>query len=494
MPSLTALQIDAELHLAERGQSDGRRDKPGPDAAQLSEAEAAVLTRIENELSQQSSSMLGVSGDFSALPQELETLASEPQTILTQFRGGKARAQSAAQIELANAHTDYERAYRGYRLFRRQHGLTEVEPSYDMIFWRKVFWLTLLFSVEVAANGWVIGQASPGGLVQGWTTALLISVLVVLTGTLIGVGPWRYLNYQGVEGRGRLHLLWAAPAVVAGLTALTFFAFYVAHYRYALTKSSLDAPVPDNVLTGLLHTPFAPFEQLDSLILFVIAMLIGVFAIARGARWDDPYPGYGPLHRRMLEERERAQALAQTMASQVDEAKDIAAEALNDIAARSQQAIGALHQALAKAQDNAFEWDRSCADLVDVGRDAIQIYRNANRAARKSPAPRYFLEDPFEKFTPASSAAVIRALESALQRATGNITQCKSQLAGARAQLEAEYKSFYADELTPFLRSVSDTAATRVRDEFADAPGAAAATPARSEDAGVVRLPRWGQN
>jgi hypothetical protein len=489
MASISAIQLDADLHLAERGQNDGRRDRPETDATQLSDAEAAVVSRIETELAARSNDLLGVSGDFSALPQELETMAGEPQTVLTQFRGAKARAQSAAQMELTNAHTDYERAYRHYKHFRKGHGLTNVEPHYDTIFWRKVFWLTLLFSIEVAANGWVIGQASPGGLVQGWTTALLISVLVVLTGTLIGVGPWRYLNYNGPEGRGRLHLLWAAPAFLLGMAALTFFALYVAHYRYALSHASLDAPAPDNLLSSLLHQPFAPFEQLDSVILFVIAMLIGVFSIARGANWDDPYPGYGPLHRRMLEERERAHELARSMTAEIDDAKDAAVEALDDVSARSQAAVGALHQALAKAQDNAFEWDRLSADLIDVGRDAIQIYRNANRAARKSPAPRTFLEDPFDRFKPASSSAVVTALEAALARAVANITQCKSQLAGARAQLEAEYKSFYEDQITPFLRSVSDSAATRVREEFVDAP-AEGRRAARGDDADVVRLQR----
>jgi hypothetical protein len=108
----------------------------------------------------------GSAQDFTSLPQDLEILASEPQTVLAQFRAKKARAQSAIGIELSNAHTDFARAYRDYRAFRMQHRLTESEPSYDNVFWRKVFWLALLFTIEVAANGWIIGQASPGGLVQ----------------------------------------------------------------------------------------------------------------------------------------------------------------------------------------------------------------------------------------------------------------------------------------------------------------------------------------
>lgn len=470
IPHLTADQLDHELKLSERGAADGRKNFPPSDARDLAPVEAMIVSRVEGAIVQRSNEMLGVGGgqDFTTLPQDLEALAGEPQTVLTQFRAKKARAQSAVSLELNNAQTDFARAYRDYRAFRITHKLTETEPSYDNVFWRKVFWLALLFIVEVAANGWMIGQASPGGLVQGWSTALMISVLVVLTGSLLGAGPWRYLNYRGADGRGSMHRLWAIPALVVGGSLLLLFAFYIAHYRYALSHSSLDAPVPDNILTSVMTQPFQPFQQLESLLLFIIALLIGIFAIARGAHWDDPYPGYGPRHRRMEEARERAQELALGLSHDVDEAKEAADEALNEIAAKSTEWVGALRRAIARTQDNAAAWDFTAAEMVTEGRDAIEIYRDANREARTEPAPGYFDDDAFSETEPPTSSEVLESLTTAFSRATGNITACKSQLAGARAQLEAEYHSFYDDELTPFLKNVENAAHVTVRSEFAD--------------------------
>jgi DNA-binding ferritin-like protein len=484
------------MNLAARGERDGARELPASDSSQPSDAETAIVTRIKSELAGRSKRLLGVSnaGDFGALPQELETLAGEPQTILTQFRGKKARAQSAAQVELDNAHTDYERASHGYQQFRRRHGLINVEPRYDTVFWRKIFWLTLLFSIEVAANGWVIGQASPGGLVQGWTTALFISVLVVLTGTLIGMGPWRYLSYSGIDGRGRLHLLWAAPAVLVGVIAITFFALYVAHYRWALSASDLDAPVPDQLLSSILSAPFAPFEQLDSLILFVVAMLIGVFSIVRGYHWNDPYPGFGGLHQKMMGERERAQRIAQQLATEIDQARAAATAEFTEISAKAQQSVGALQDALARARENGAEWDRQAGALIAIGREAIEIYRTANRSKRNTPAPRHFSQDPFESVKPVASAALIAALETALPKAVSTNIQFKSQLAGARAQLETEYKAFYSDELTPFLKTISNTATARVRDEIEIdmAQTSGSAPKADGDEAKILRPRRFG--
>jgi hypothetical protein len=472
IPNLTADQLDSELKLSERGAADGRKDIPASHEARLSAIESMIVSRFDGAVSQRSNEILGVGSgqDFTTLPQDLEALAGEPQTILTQFRAKKARAQSAVGLELNNAQTDFARAYRDYRSFRIQHKLTETEPSYDNVFWRKVFWLALLFVVEVAANGWMIGQASPGGLVQGWTTALMISVLVVLTGSLIGAGPWRYLNYRGANGKGGLHRLWAIPALIVGSGLLLLFAFYIAHYRYALSHSSLDAPVPDNILSSIGAAPFQPFQQLESLLLFVIALLIGIFAIARGAHWDDPYPGYGPRHRRVEDAREHVQELALGLSSEVDEAKDAADEALATVATTSQAQVAALRKAIARTQDNAAIWDFTAAEILTEGRDAIEIYRDANRDARSTPAPAYFNADAFAGAEPPGSAEILDTLTAAFTRATANITACKSQLAGARAQLEAEYHSFYDDELTPFLKNIENAATVSVRTEFIE-PG-----------------------
>lgn len=474
---MTAEQLERELKISERAAADGRKESPPSTATQLSATETLIVNRVEGVLNQHSNEMLGVGSgqDFTTLPQDLETLAGEPQTILTQFRAKKARAQSAVGIELNSAQTDLARAYRDYRAFRIQHKLTETEPSYDNVFWRKVFFLALLFTIEVAANGWVIGQASPGGLVQGWTTALMISVLVVLTGTLLGAGPWRYMNYRGPGGA--LHKLWAIPAMVVGSGLLLLFAFYIAHYRFALSHTTLDAPVPDNILSSIAATPFEPFQQLESLVLFTIALLIGIFAIARGAHWDEPYPGYGARHRRMEGARELTEEIASRLSQDIDTAKQEADQALAEVASKSQTSIGALRQAIARTQDTGAEWDYTSNAIVEAGRDAVRTYRDVNADARQTEEPTYFDRDPFGSKNLPSSREVLESLQAAFSRATANITACKSNIAGARAQLEAEYHSFYDDEMTPFLRNIADNATVTVRTEFADI------TPAPSREA-----------
>jgi hypothetical protein len=159
----------------------------------------------------------------------------------------------------------------------------------------------------------------------------------------------------------------------------------------------------------------------------------------------------------------------------VDAAKDIADQALAAISAQSTQAVGALRQAIARTQDNAAVWDFTVAEMIAVGRDAIEMYRNANIEARTTQEPRAFAEDAFDGEEPPSSEEMLQTLTQAFSRATANITACKSQIAGARAQLESEYHSFYDDELAPFLKNIADTAMVSARNEFVERPAPVAA-------------------
>lgn len=483
--------LDRELKLSVRGAADGKKEFPESSARDLCATERAIVDRVDAELQKRADEVIGSgsSTDFSGLQRDLETLSSEPKTALAQFRAMKARAQQALGMELESAHADYSRASRDFRAFRIQHKLTDREPQYDTVIWRKIFWLALLLIVEVAANGWIIGQASPGGLMQGWTTALMISVMVVLTGSVLGAGPWRYLNYHGADGKGWVHKLWAAPAMLAGGALLVLFAFYVAHYRYALAHSSLDAPAPDNILTGIATQPFLPFEQMESLMLFVIAVLIGVFAVARGVHWDDPYPGYGARHRAFEDARDRTEDIAQQLREHIDEAKETADESLQAIAKNSQDLSASLRQAIDRMHDHGDNWDAENEAIMEAGRRAVDRYRTANEKARSTPAPEYFEIDPFEGEEPARSDEMLQSLRGTFSRATAHITACKSEVAGAKAQLEAEYHSFYDDQLDPFLKGVAGAARAGVRLEFAPEPAAPVTALATREETAPIPLP-----
>jgi hypothetical protein len=168
------------------------------------------------------------------------------------------------------------------------------------------------------------------------------------------------------------------------------------------------------------------------------------------------------------EARERSQDIAQRLSEDVDTAKSDADQALQHVSVTSTTQVAALRQAIARTQDNAAVWDYTAAEIITEGRDAIEIYRDANREARETRAPAYFDRDAFDDAEPPSSAEIIETLTTAFGRATSNITACKSQIAGARAQLEAEYHSFYDDELTPFLKNIENNATVAVRGEFGD--------------------------
>ena len=57
--SLSPEQLDRELWLTERGESDGRKDRPGTDAESLNDVEIAVVRRVEGALAQKIQGIIG---------------------------------------------------------------------------------------------------------------------------------------------------------------------------------------------------------------------------------------------------------------------------------------------------------------------------------------------------------------------------------------------------------------------------------------------------
>ena len=133
---------------------------------------------------------------------------------------------------------------------------------------------------------------------------------------------------------------------------------------------------------------------------------------------------------------------------------------MGEIAIKSQQHVDALRQAVARTQANAAIWDSTVPQVLSDGGDAIELYRGADRKkARSTREPAYFVEDA----APSSRAAILEDLSAALAN-----TARKSRIAGVRAQVEAEYLSFYDAELLPFLRGIADAASVSARTEFSD--------------------------
>jgi hypothetical protein len=122
----------------------------------------------------------------------------------------------------------------------------------------------------------------------------------------------------------------------------------------------------------------------------VISFLISTLAFLKGWHTDDPYPGYGHLERSMRRSRE-------IYVSDLDNALEELGHRRDDAIAELRDASEQVRMGIGEAVDALFGQSTLGAHLtafldqcdVKVGY-LLAVYRDANRSARSTPAPKSF--------------------------------------------------------------------------------------------------------
>ena len=90
-------------------------------------------------------------------------------------------------------------------------------------------------------------------------------------------------------------------AIFCAVAWLTFYNLFVAHYRQQLYVDMKNAGTL--AVKAFFQSPFA-LNDFNSWVLFFVGLVFGFIACIDGYFWDDPYPGYGKLYKRMEKSKE----------------------------------------------------------------------------------------------------------------------------------------------------------------------------------------------
>src|ERR1700731_4978464 len=248
----------------------------------------------------------------------------------------------------------------------------------------KIGVLAVLFILEVVINGSFLAKANLGGLLGGAAQAVTFAALNIIASFFWGMVLIRLVN--------RRNYLLKLVGVVSFLAYLAFaiaLNLTLSHLREIPPAASLSDNVGQEVLHRLLTAPYA-LTDINSWLLFALGFVFSLIAMADGLMFFDPYMGYAGLDRRWIEATRR---FADTRGELIERLRDIredATEAMNE-AARDLSVRRSEYDALLQGRARlAQRFDHHQNQIEQTGRALLEIYREANRRARSTPAPDYF--------------------------------------------------------------------------------------------------------
>lgn len=451
-------RIAAELQLAQLGAERGEQERPPPDAQAFDDVEHRIIERIEGHKQDAHSLYLE---HLHTYDQRMAALDFEERFAVIRQAAPEAVADFRAEAALGRdelfalrrrvIESEREREH-----FRAVHGLLrQARVSSKGATVLKVGILALMFVIEVAVNGGFLAKSNPLGPLGGAVDAVSFAALNILASFFCGLVMIRLLN------RRNLFLKLLGLIGLAGYLAFAAaLNLVLSHLREIPPTASGD--VGQEVLAKLMHAPFL-LNDVMSWVFFCIGMIFSLIAMADGLLFTDPYPGYAGVEKRWREADRKYRDGKQELVDRLRMIREGAIEAMNgaarDLSIRRGEFDGILKGRSRLAQRFAEHQNhigRACNAL-------LTIYREANRRARHTLAPKYF-DKPFdlERIILAGDGSDETARERLRQSITESQKILEEQIKAIHEAFEAAAKTYREmDELIPEGTSGTASAQTK---------------------------------
>ncbi|MFH2124128.1 MAG: hypothetical protein ABIJ50_11690 [Pseudomonadota bacterium] len=386
LPILSLEKVEHATNPEANGLKDGSRNHPSAASAEVAETETRILYQAEeylagvNDIATKEMTDIGRQvGDCAV--NRADAFADLEASAEKEFQHYILQAQP----ELQKLRVEERRQLRDFKLFKAKNGLDRL-ASYPESRWFHAALVAIAILVECGANTYFFAAGSELGLLGGFLQAMLISAANVATSLYVGrlaLSNLHHVNRLRVTAGGLGFSLW--------IVLICLYHLMVAHYRDMLSIDLEQAisSAMDRFITSPFH-----LESLDSVLVLVIGLVISIFALIEGYRFDDTYPGYGEEDRKYRQKQRAYEAkdgeVRTRMAASIRDAEMRVKERLNAYEEKDAKMTDLLSGAISVVD----HFDNIYSQVDDIISAAVNKYRAANRKIRTDADPDSFSTMP----------------------------------------------------------------------------------------------------
>lgn len=443
---LNVNRVADELQLATKGQESGSENRPTPDAQTLDDVEHQIVERIEAHKQDAHTLYLD---HLHTYDERVTALSFEERFAVIQQAAPEAVGDFRAEATMGRDElfalrrrlNESELERESFRARHRIERPARLSSPGKVIL--KIGVLAILFIIEVMINGSFLAKANVGGLLGGAAQAVTFAALNIIASFLWGLVLIRLINRRNyiLKLVGLLSFLaYIAFAVALNLT--------LAHLREIPPMINVD--VGQEVLRRLLAEP-TKLTDINSWVFCSVGFIFSLIAMADGLMFFDPYIGYAGLERRWIE---ASNQFAKTRGDLIERLRDIredATEAMNG-AAHDLSVRRSEYDSLLQGRNRlAQRFSQHQNQIEQACRALLEIYREANRRARTTPAPGYFSRAyAMERIAYTGGEPDTSAREHLRQMIAETQDLLKQQIAAIHQAFDSAVKTYREiDELLP---------------------------------------------
>ena len=388
-PDLNPIDVDKlarELNLHAEAKRLGAAGVPSPAAVSLCGPESVVLQRVERSRQEY---VDWAATRLNVLSRDLSR--SNVTAEVNRARQADAEFERKASVILSEAESVLRRLAETARArkdelaaFKAEHKLTK-EAHYPTSSGRflAIGFLVILILLEGAFNANFFATGLDTGLLGGLIEAVLAALGNVSIAFLLGrfVVPFVFHSNPLLKIGGFLGLALA-------LVIITTVGLGISHYRDALTSELPDAA--GVAQAALLSDPFG-LKAGASWALFGVSITFGLLALFDGLLFDDRYPGYGAITRRMRDAVDDYEDEVAGIREQLEGLKQEELQALDRVLESSQASVAAFESAIRDKSTAGHRLQQAVTDADNSLEALLKLFRTENEVHRGGlPRPTYF--------------------------------------------------------------------------------------------------------
>jgi hypothetical protein len=419
--NLDVQRLATSMTLAERGRTRGTEEQPPADSTTLDAVETEIIETVtaaqktahdelENQLTGFRARLIDL--DFEARFSGIKDVA----------QSGLADLKAEQQMGLDDLHgvrRELTEAEEYLTEFRKQHRINR-PAKINTTLGTTLKWLiiALIFLGELITNGYFLSRGAELGLAGGVLQAALFAFLNVGVPLLIAIKGLPFLTH-----RNGLAKLWGLFWLLFFLAETTVLNLGLAHYREAGAETLQGAGI--EVMRRMTTAPLT-MADFESWVLFGLGVFFSVIALIDGFSLNDSFPKFQEISDNRRKAQDRYAEMRRTRIQDLMDVREQYQEAVSDLRSDLSKRRTE-HEAILAHRARQLTLFREAQNQLETAANALlRIYRDANVAARKTPAPAHFAE-PF----------VLKRIEVEISRENEwNTDELKEAIKSAQADLE----------------------------------------------------------
>lgn len=444
-PDLYPLDVDAlakELNLAEEARRLGVADLPAAHATALSGPEDRIIQRVEKA---RQDYVVWATRRFALLSEDLgrRNIAQDVNRAnrADQEFDRKASAELTETESLLRTLGEKAKTLRGeLEAFRLEHGLTREAnyPSSSKKFFLAAS-LVVIVLIEGVLNAKFFAEGLSGGLLDGILYAGALAAINVTVAFLLGRSLVRNIYHARVWRR-----LGGIAALLSAIVIMVTMGLVIAHYRDSLTNEAVNAA--ESALQTLLSTPLH-LRDVFSWVLFGATVFFGSIALMDGLHFDDRYPGYGAISRRVETAIGDYEDELEALRTKLNELKDDELKRLDETAKAAQVSLAVFESLIENKKTVESRLSAALHDADNSMKALLSIFRTENELHRTTPRPAYF--DTAPKLVPLKMPDFDTATdEYTLQEQLELVKTLLDELEEIRARIQTAFNKQF-DQVKP---------------------------------------------